>query len=188
MYFDKPISDEAAAQIAREIRARDAKEAGTMSDIVEVLRSQFCDNRCPSNPGDCTCKIAADEIERLRGIRENLNRYMPTARLDLVDEERCCTECQGSGIKTYGTSATWRGGSGGMTLTTDVCNKCWGSGDANRPWPSHREIERLRAALQEIADRHVPDQPASSCDEAEYVRSHHTALRRMALAALINTL
>jgi hypothetical protein len=49
------------------------------------------------------------------------------------------------------------------------------------------EIDRLRAALKEIADRHVPDQPASSGDEAEYVRSHHTALRRMALAALINT-
>jgi hypothetical protein len=89
---------------------------------------------------------AADEIERLRGIRENLNRYMPTARLDLVDDERCCSECRGSGIKTYGTSATWRGGSGGMTITTDVCNTCWGNGDAHRPWPSHREIERLRAA------------------------------------------
>ena len=49
------------------------------------------------------------------------------------------------------------------------------------------EIDRLRAALKEIADRHVPDQPAASGDEANYVRSHHTALRRMALAALINT-
>jgi hypothetical protein len=122
---------------------------------------------------------AADEIERLRGIRENLNRYMPTARLDLVDEERCCSECQGSGIKTYATSATWRGGSGGMTLTTDVCNTCWGSGDANRPWPSHREIERLRAALAKIT--------AGRYDGLEVTHYSAHECRNIARAALIKT-
>lgn len=47
------------------------------------------------------------------------------------------------------------------------------------------EIERLRAALREIRDRHVPDQPSClDIDEADYVMRQHTKLRRIARAAL----
>lgn len=47
------------------------------------------------------------------------------------------------------------------------------------------EIERLRAALREISERHVPDQPSClDIDEADYVRRQHTDLRRIARAAL----
>ena len=47
------------------------------------------------------------------------------------------------------------------------------------------EIERLRAALREISERHVPDQPSClDIDEADYIRRHHTELRRIARAAL----
>jgi len=47
------------------------------------------------------------------------------------------------------------------------------------------EIERLRAALREISERHVPDQPSClDIDEADYVRRQHTELRRIARAAL----
>ena len=48
----------------------------------------------------------------------------------------------------------------------------------------HDEIVRLRECLAAIAERHIPDQPAASGDEAEYVRGCHMQLRRMALAAL----
>jgi hypothetical protein len=49
-----------------------------------------------------------------------------------------CGECSGLGVKTYGSTSTWRGGVGGQMMTAGVCNRCWGSGDANRPWPSWR--------------------------------------------------
>lgn len=43
----------------------------------------------------------------------------------------------------------------------------------------------LLAALEQIADAHVPDQPASSgLNEADYVREHVARLRRIARAAL----
>lgn len=113
-----------------------------MTDIVERLRKAD-----PSDlPGSVEelRKEAADEIERLRAIRETLGNYMLTARPDLVDDNRYRTECGGSGLKTYGTSGTWRSGSGGMTITQDVCDHCWGSGDADKPWPSHRAFERMK--------------------------------------------
>lgn len=47
------------------------------------------------------------------------------------------------------------------------------------------EMDRLRAALEEISDRHVPDQPSClDIDEADYIQRQHTELRRMARAAL----
>jgi hypothetical protein len=51
-----------------------------------------------------------------------------------------CSSCSGSGVKSYGSTSTWRGGIGGQMITTDVCDKCWGSGNAHCAWPSHRLI------------------------------------------------
>ena len=47
-----------------------------------------------------------------------------------IDE--ICKNCQGSGIKTYANTATWRGGIGGQQLTKDICDKCWGTGSKVR--------------------------------------------------------
>lgn len=45
--------------------------------------------------------------------------------------------------------------------------------------------EKMETALQEIADRHVPDQPSAyDIPEADYVRKHHMELRMIARAAL----
>lgn len=52
--------------------------------------------------------------------------------------EKACASCGGSGYVAYGSTATWRGGIGGQAITTDVCDKCWGSGNADKPWPSWR--------------------------------------------------
>jgi hypothetical protein len=47
------------------------------------------------------------------------------------------------------------------------------------------EVDRLRGALSEIAERHVPDQPmALDIPEVDYIRRQHTELRRMAREAL----
>ena len=43
-----------------------------------------------------------------------------------------CPSCSGSGVITYGSTSTYMGGIGGQMMTTDVCNKCWGTGDKNK--------------------------------------------------------
>lgn len=53
--------------------------------------------------------------------------------------EEPCVVCKGSGIRLYGSTATWRGGIGGQRMTRDVCDACWGTGD------EHRKGEDLRA-------------------------------------------
>jgi len=58
-------------------------------------------------------------------------------------------------------------------------------GDATRIEALEAENARLRAALEEIRDRHIPDQPlADDSDEATYARKHHSSLRAMAAASL----
>lgn len=63
------------------------------------------------------------------------------------DIDTPCEGCRGTGVQTYGSTATWRGGVGGQMLTTAVCNRCWGTGDENRRGTSFREIERWKAAF-----------------------------------------
>ena len=58
--------------------------------------------------------------------------------------DKVCRDCGGSGVKTYSSTATWRGGVGGQALTSDVCDRCWGSGCENRPWT---DLRRLKSSL-----------------------------------------
>ena len=51
-----------------------------------------------------------------------------------------CVSCGGSGVKMYGNTTTWRGGIGGQIMTSDVCDVCWGSGDADRHWINLRTV------------------------------------------------
>ena len=67
--------------------------------------------------------------------------------LDWRGVRDACEGCQGTGYKTYGSTATFWGGIGGAAMTTSVCDKCWGSGDQFRPWKSWRLIK------QEMQDR-----------------------------------
>lgn len=60
------------------------------------------------------------------------------AMLDARGVETPCEGCGGLGVKAYGNTSTWRYGLGGSAITNDVCDRCWGSGDTNRPWPSWR--------------------------------------------------
>lgn len=52
--------------------------------------------------------------------------------------DKVCKRCYGAGTTVYGSTSTWRGGIGGQAMTADVCDQCWGSGLADKPWPSHR--------------------------------------------------
>jgi hypothetical protein len=71
-----------------------------------------------------------------------------------------CPNCNGAGRTCYGSTATWRGGMGGQAVTWGVCDKCWGSGDKFRPWPSHRVFEAMQQAARGKSLRVAPLPPA----------------------------
>ena len=53
---------------------------------------------------------------------------------------------------------------------------------------SARRVEEMQAALQEIADRHVPDQPAAyDVSRVDYLAMQYSAIRALARAALKGT-
>lgn len=61
-----------------------------------------------------------------------------------------CERCEGAGSIMYGSTATWRGGIGGQAMTWDVCNQCWGSGDATRPWTNLKRVAAMQATLRRL--------------------------------------
>jgi hypothetical protein len=56
-----------------------------------------------------------------------------------------CPRCGGSGVRVYGDTTTWRRGIGGQSMTTDVCDDCWGTGDR-----AHKGVD-LRRMRNETA-------------------------------------
>ena len=56
-----------------------------------------------------------------------------------------CAACMGAGARAYGDTSTWRRRTGGAVITHDVCDACWGSGDATKPWTDLRAVERSKA-------------------------------------------
>lgn len=60
-----------------------------------------------------------------------------------------CPKCHGSGIRMYSSTATWRGGIGGQMCTSDICDKCWGSGDEHRHGVDLRAMTAARSAWEE---------------------------------------
>lgn len=71
---------------------------------------------------------------------------------------KSCKNCGGAGSYSYPDTSTWHRGMGGQSFTMDVCDKCWGSGDSERPWTNLRHLNtKLRRALKwdwkEIARR-----------------------------------
>lgn len=62
--------------------------------------------------------------------------------------DKVCIKCGGSGVRVYGSTSTWHGGLGGQQLTSDICDRCWGSGAENRPWLNLRNHARALAEAQ----------------------------------------
>ncbi len=57
--------------------------------------------------------------------------------------ENPCKQCGGIGVRVYGSTAMWRSGIGGQMVCSGVCDKCWGSGDADKPWTDLRKVDSL---------------------------------------------
>ena len=57
-----------------------------------------------------------------------------------------CEQCDGLGAHMYSSGATWRGGMGTASFEPDVCDVCWGSGDAHRHGADLRAMTAQRDA------------------------------------------
>lgn len=64
--------------------------------------------------------------------------------LECRNVETPCPTCSGLGVRAYSNTSAWAGGMGGQAITSGVCDKCWGSGDKHRSWPSWKEMKTLR--------------------------------------------
>jgi cell division protein FtsB len=89
------------------------------------------------------------ENARLTGTVEHLRAFCLNPH---EHEDGACDACNGIGSRMYANTATWRGGLGGSAMTTGVCNKCWGSGSQDKPWPSWRAIEGDRRNAHRVSE------------------------------------
>ena len=90
---------------------------------------------------------ALDNLARLRRTEAQLAAFLDARRA-----ETPCAKCHGTGAIAYGDTSTWHGGPGGQTITRDVCDECWGSGDATQRWTDLRALrDRMRALEAQIA-------------------------------------
>lgn len=80
--------------------------------------------------------------------------------LALRGVEEPCSRCSGLGCYLYSHGSTWQGGMGTAGGRIDICDLCWGTGDANRAgvdlrkltsdrkdWESHQAAEWLAKRL-----------------------------------------
>lgn len=77
----------------------------------------------------CNCKHCCNQDECSCSYLYSMQDY-----LSMRGVINPCPRCSGLGVRSYGSTSTWRGGPGGQMVTKDICNSCWGSGDAKNHW------------------------------------------------------
>lgn len=75
-----------------------------------------------------------------------------------LQHDKLCEVCHGWGVRYYSSTATWGGGMGGAMFTSDVCDRCWGTGSANRVGADLRKMrdqenERVNERAAELFAR-----------------------------------
>lgn len=96
----------------------------------------------------CSRELLIEEILMLRRRVEDLesqrddvyDNMLRWRGIDRGSGDEPCKRCSGSGVAVYGSASTWRGGISGQVITSDVCDKCWGSGNAESPWVNLRKL------------------------------------------------
>lgn len=110
-------------------------------------------------PG-CVCVVVnkhlnAEKDKQIQELDALLDREQQASYKDFLamrGVEKPCSACSGVGLYTYGNTSTWRGGIGGQAMTLGICDKCWGSGDADHPWTNLREIAALTAERDKLRE------------------------------------
>ena len=100
-------------------RAVTDQPSAEVQEVINFIRDRFQKEYKPEFTVE---QIVVSVLENYRGI----------------EIHEACKDCDGFGIKVYGSTATYRGGIGGQMMTNDVCNKCWGSGRDKHPWPARK--------------------------------------------------
>ena len=84
-----------------------------------------------------------EQVRQLQDRRDRMYDDMLLWRgIDREGGDMPCKACGGAGVRAYGNTTTWRGGIGGQMITSDICDKCWGSGNAEKPWQNLRRLPR----------------------------------------------
>ena len=95
-------------------------------------------------PCKCDGCYQVSLIDNLRAERDEIRDRYYQDILDARGVKTACKKCNGLGVRMYGDSSTWhKGGMAGQVLTHDVCDVCWGSGDANRHGADLRKLAEL---------------------------------------------
>lgn len=145
---DCPIAlREALAETEARAERAEAERDAARKDLAECYRLSGADP--DGDTWEHLWQTAVDEVRLLRQQYNEMRRELaeatdPDNRLRAMLEWRGvvtpCAVCSGSGRRGYANTSTWRGGSGGQMLTDDVCDSCWGSGDAERPGANLRKL------------------------------------------------
>jgi hypothetical protein len=101
--------------------------------------------------------METEERERIRKRWHEVANGAPLTDLEKsvawrdIDPDDVCKGCGGSGKKIYASTALWRGGVGGQTMTSAQCDQCWGSGSRSTPWLNLRKLEAILRQHPEVA-------------------------------------
>jgi hypothetical protein len=119
-------------------RMMNGEASDSRSDLEYMCEALAAEVRAQRARAERAERAERDKDELLE-VRQSLHAAMMLEWRGV--EHGCeCLACGGAGVKSYPSTSTWRGGIGGQAFTTDVCDKCWGSGDRNNAWPSHRAL------------------------------------------------
>jgi len=120
----------------------------------ECLSAVCCLHRHPMeihtvDAVNARCEREVDVAERkfLDGVVE---RFLMWRGIDIQMGDKPCPKCGGVGHRAYGNTSTWRGGIGGQMITDGICDECWGSGNAAKPWTNLRELRVARDAAAQL--------------------------------------
>lgn len=150
------------AKAKKEIRRRDSwadtieQWQGWLTELGSLLGTKdFTRLVSLTREAQAALAQAQERADAFQKQRDEMPREFVRQRLSHWDDEPC-SQCKGYGTYGYPDTSTWhRGGMAGQSFTTDVCDKCWGSGSAIHSWPSWRVAHAPAPEVVEQVRDHI---------------------------------
>jgi hypothetical protein len=124
-----------------------------MSEHLELIKRARRLAEMAQNANGLLAREVAEVLPKLIDLAVELDKEVIDSREKLFEHmlawrgiqfpEDICEKCRGAGVTGYASTATWRGGIGGMAITTDVCDACWGTGSKLRTGLNLRKLSRI---------------------------------------------
>jgi uncharacterized protein YukE len=132
---------------------------GSSGNLVTTVSAKLFAKYCTETLQEENERLQADverlrkQVHELQNQREHMYDTMLQWRgIERENGDEPCRGCNGSGVRAYGNATTWRGGVGGQVITSDVCDKCWGSGNSENVWVNLKSIARISRKEAELVD------------------------------------